>query len=205
MGRWLSRLADEKNMETPGGVTDKTDKTSSKPVPSVLSVCQRGVCKNFFAAGQQPSDVEVAAAEREERAAILEHDEGMPRDEAERLAADEVGRSETGFDANPVSSPADSLGPKPDAAGACAPKAAPKPPVASPALRPPGWRPEPGPGITILRPAVEVSAVEYDRHFDAMIEALPAGSAEHGRMAFAKRKGWVVDRGSERIFTRGRT
>ncbi|WP_152048270.1 hypothetical protein [Aureimonas psammosilenae] len=70
--------------------------------------------------------------------------------------------------------------------------------------RPANWMPEPGPGVTILRPAVEVPAAEYDRHLDRLIAALPAGSAEAQRLVFAKRKGWVVECEGRRIFTRGR-
>ncbi|GGD93480.1 hypothetical protein GCM10011390_10320 [Aureimonas endophytica] len=71
-------------------------------------------------------------------------------------------------------------------------------------LRPAGWRPEPGPGITLTAPAIEVGYAEYDRHLDALIAAQPVGSAEAYRLLMAKKKGWVVDRGGERIFVRGR-
>lgn len=70
--------------------------------------------------------------------------------------------------------------------------------------RPSNWMPEPGPGVTILRPAAELPAIEYDMHLDRLIAALPAGSAEAQRLVFAKRKGWVVECEGRRIFTRGR-
>ncbi|WP_152044883.1 hypothetical protein [Aureimonas psammosilenae] len=70
--------------------------------------------------------------------------------------------------------------------------------------RPANWMPEPGSGVTILRPAAELPAIEYDMHLDRLIATLPAGSAEVQRLIFAKRKGWVVECEGRRIFTRGR-
>lgn len=195
MGRWQSRLATaEKNANTLQDRTDKTDKTPSKPVLSVLSVPDLGECTNFSADEPSPSDDEVAAAEWEERAAILEHDVGLPRAEAERLATEQF----VGADnfATPQTSERSEV----------LQQNAPKPGSdASPALRPASWLPEPSPGIRILRPAVEVEAAEYDTHLDAIIAALPAGSDERARLAFAKRKGWCFERDGEGIFTRGRT
>ncbi|WAJ28928.1 hypothetical protein [Antarcticirhabdus aurantiaca] len=62
----------------------------------------------------------------------------------------------------------------------------------------------PTPGITVRAPAVELPAAEYDMHLDTLIMAAGAGTPEGSRLAYAKRKGWVVPRGDETVFTRGR-
>ncbi|WAJ27377.1 hypothetical protein [Antarcticirhabdus aurantiaca] len=62
----------------------------------------------------------------------------------------------------------------------------------------------PTPGITVRSPAVELPPAEYDRHLDALIAAAGAGTPEGSRLAYAKCKGWVVPRGDETVFTRGR-
>lgn len=98
MGRWLDRLrGDVKNRETHQSGTDKTDRTSPEGVSSVLSVPSGRVSEFYFVpwhlreafeAGQ--FDDALLQEAYEERAAILEFDEGLPRDEAERLARDQV-------------------------------------------------------------------------------------------------------------------
>jgi hypothetical protein len=48
MGRWLAVAREaEKKSKTPGGDTDRTDKTIPHPVLSVLSVGGMGVSENF--------------------------------------------------------------------------------------------------------------------------------------------------------------
>ncbi|WP_152044488.1 hypothetical protein [Aureimonas psammosilenae] len=190
MGRWLARLQqDEKNTETLRDGTDKTDKTPSEPVLSVLSVRNPGKSAEFL-----PDDIE-----REERLAVY----GEAEDDAaqERGEVAHHGRPEKvgGSDLKPtIAAPIRSA----KESG----KLVHSPNVSAGRFedRPANWMPEPGPGVTILRPAVEVSAAEYDRHLDMMIAALPAGSPEAYRLTFAKKKGWCVDRGRERIFMRGR-
>jgi hypothetical protein len=116
MGRWLNQL--RKNSETAPSGTDKTDKTLSKEVSSVLSVRPSGVFKNFASAKpdalggsvsfvsssseQIPNfdhlsdrsgwDEEDWQAAFDERAGILEYDAGMSRADAEALAMEEVER-----------------------------------------------------------------------------------------------------------------
>lgn len=61
----------------------------------------------------------------------------------------------------------------------------------------------PTPGITIRMPAIELPAAEYDAHLAVLIAAA-SDTAEVTRLAYAQRKGWVVPRGDETVFTRGR-
>lgn len=78
MGRWLALLRDE-SAHTPSVLTDKTPTTQAEGVLQVLSVPREGVSANSAGAA---ADIEAF----EERAAILEFDAGLPRDEAERQA-----------------------------------------------------------------------------------------------------------------------
>lgn len=81
MSKWLERLREhEKNRAMAGSGTDKTDKSRPEGVSSVLSARSQGECENFF---DQPDDPITAF---EERAAILEYDCGLSRQEAEQLA-----------------------------------------------------------------------------------------------------------------------
>lgn len=85
MSKWLDRLrAHEKNRRLAQNGTDKTDKSQTEGVLSVLSVRSEQVSANF---SDELND-EVAAIE--ERAAILEYDCGLSRDEAERLARTQI-------------------------------------------------------------------------------------------------------------------
>jgi hypothetical protein len=106
MGKWLNQLRE--NTKKPPDITDKTDKTASEIVLSVLSVRPGGVFKNltsesagsvsFVGSQYEPfqnsrafnnrhgGDDEDWQAAFDERAAILEFDQGMPREEAEPLA-----------------------------------------------------------------------------------------------------------------------
>lgn len=115
MGKWLRQL--RKIPEPLGDGTDKTDKTSSQEVSSVLSVSKRAVFDNFPLDSDSASegsvsfvssptghilnffvgfgdrsgwDDEAWQAAYEERAAVLEFDEGVPRDDAERQARQEI-------------------------------------------------------------------------------------------------------------------
>jgi hypothetical protein len=102
MGRWLNRLRQaEKFPETPGHGTDKTDKTPSDRLLSVLSVRHRAVFTKkmsdenaleppVIAEPFAPAGLEDQIAAFEERAGILEYDEGLPRAEAERLAREQT-------------------------------------------------------------------------------------------------------------------
>jgi hypothetical protein len=103
MGKWLNQL--RKSAKTSGDPTDKTDKTAPAKVLSVLSARSDGVSKLFTPDGEvgsvsfvgSPSDPfqdfrafnnrygwdeEDLQAAFEERAAILEFDQGMSREEA---------------------------------------------------------------------------------------------------------------------------
>ncbi len=107
MGKWLDQLRE--SAKTPGDPTDKTDKTAPATVLSVLSGRSDGVSKiitpdgavgsvSFVGSPSEPFqdfsafnnrygwDEEDWQAAFDERAAILEFDQGMPREEAEPLA-----------------------------------------------------------------------------------------------------------------------
>jgi hypothetical protein len=106
MGKWLNQLREI--AKTPGDRTDKTDKTAPAKVLSVLSARSDGISKiftpdrtvgsvSFVASPSDPSqdfrafnnhgwDEEDWQSAFDERAAILEFDEGMSREEAELLA-----------------------------------------------------------------------------------------------------------------------
>src|SRR5437870_3426762 len=104
MAKWLNLLRE--SATTPVDRTDKTDKTDLAEISSVLSVRHGGISKMFapdkakgsvsfvsspyeafqdFRAFDNRSnwDDQDWQAALEERAAILEFDQGMPRDEAE--------------------------------------------------------------------------------------------------------------------------
>ena len=84
MGRWLNQLRN--SLKTPGDGTDKTDKTPVS-VGSVSFVSTAsGPFENFLSVWDE-SDWHFAF---EERAAILEYDEGLPRVQAEALAAEQI-------------------------------------------------------------------------------------------------------------------
>ncbi|KAB0680070.1 hypothetical protein [Aureimonas leprariae] len=210
MGRWQTRLATaEKSADTPQTETFKTLKTPAEHVLKVLRVPPLGEYENFSTSDEQPSDADVAAAEWEERAAVLEFDEGLPRDAAERLAAEQAGISKIGGTLPLLYVPnfgsVDSYPANPSTAEVRDVEARSKTRDDSYPLRPAGWLPEPGHGVGILAtPAVEVDPEEYDAHLDQLIAEYPSGSAEAAKLAFAKRKGWCVERGAERIFVRGR-
>ncbi len=111
MGKWLNELREiAKASRDP---TDKTDKTVPAKVSSVLSVRSDGASKiftpdgavgsvSFVSSPSKPSedfhvctnqsgwDEEDWQAAFEERAAILEFDQGMLREEAESLAWREI-------------------------------------------------------------------------------------------------------------------
>lgn len=89
MGRWLNRIeANGKNTGMPVWRTDRTDETFDNEVLSVSSVPQKhGPQFSTAATDRRVADDRDAF---EERAAILEYDEGLLRAEAERLAADEM-------------------------------------------------------------------------------------------------------------------
>jgi hypothetical protein len=78
MGRWLSALRAREFSESAQREADKTDKTLSGEVLSVLSVPVLSISENFSADDWQ--------AYFDERAGIRELDGEMPRDEAEALA-----------------------------------------------------------------------------------------------------------------------
>ncbi len=107
MGKWLNQLRE--NVKTPRDRTDKTDKTAPAEVLSVLSARSDGVSKIFTPDGAEGSvsfvgspsdpfqdcrafnnrygrDDEDWQGAVDERAAILQFDQGMPREEAEPLA-----------------------------------------------------------------------------------------------------------------------
>jgi hypothetical protein len=111
MGKWLKLLRESE--KAPADRTDKTDKTAPAKVSSVLSVRANGVSRiftpdkatgsgSFVSSPAKPfqdfrgfdnrsnwddEDWQVAL---DERAAILEFDQGMPREEAETLARDQI-------------------------------------------------------------------------------------------------------------------
>lgn len=107
MGKWLKQLRD--SSKTPEGETDRTDKTATGEVLSVLSGRSSDV-GNIFALGHAASGSAVCPsapyqqfhrhswdeqdwqAAFDERAAILEFDAGLPREEAEALARREIER-----------------------------------------------------------------------------------------------------------------
>jgi hypothetical protein len=81
MSKWLERLREhEKNRAMAGNGADKTDKSSPEGVSSVLSVRSQRESVNISSESDDP------AAAFEERAAILEYDCGLSREEAERIA-----------------------------------------------------------------------------------------------------------------------
>jgi hypothetical protein len=81
MSKWLERLREhEKNRRMAQTGTDKTDKSQSERVLSVLSVRSERESAGFS------HSLDDAQAAFDERAGILEFDSGLPRDEAERLA-----------------------------------------------------------------------------------------------------------------------
>jgi hypothetical protein len=107
MGKWLNQLRE--SAKPLADSTDKTDKTAPAEVLSVLSARSDGVSKIFTPDGAvgsvsfvgAPSDPfpdfrafnnrygwdnEDWQAAFEERAAILEFDQGLPREDAEALA-----------------------------------------------------------------------------------------------------------------------
>jgi len=106
MGKWLNQLREI--AKNPGDRTDKTDKTAPTKVLSVLSARSDGVSKILTPDGAVPSvsfvgspsdpfldfrafnnhgwDEEDWQTAFEERAAILEFDQGLPREDAEALA-----------------------------------------------------------------------------------------------------------------------
>ena len=110
MGKWLNQLREI--AKTPEDRTDKTDKTAPAKVLSVLSARSDGVSKNvtpgravgsvsFVGSSSDPSqdfrtfanhgwDEEDWQSAFEERAAILEFDQGMSREEAELLAGHQL-------------------------------------------------------------------------------------------------------------------
>lgn len=104
MGRWLARLRDAENIpERPPGVTLKTIKTPSREVLKVLKVGGGGLSNKKNDDGLSPEPPAIAKpitfsdlspedqiAAFEERAGILEYDEGLPRDEAEQLAREQT-------------------------------------------------------------------------------------------------------------------
>ena len=121
MGKWLSQL--QKNQDTSASGTDKTDKTPSQEVSSVLSVRPRGVFRNFSGNANAPAEGSVSfvsspsghiqnfyslpyragwdeedwQAAFDERAAILEFDGGLSRADAERLAGQEIAEQRKGW------------------------------------------------------------------------------------------------------------
>jgi hypothetical protein len=85
MSKWLERLREhEKNRHGRENGTDKIDRKPSEAISSVLSVRSGRECENF--SPTHGGDVE----RFEERAAILEYDCGLSREEAERLARVEI-------------------------------------------------------------------------------------------------------------------
>lgn len=85
MSKWLNRLREhEENRRSREAETLKTLKTPEKEVSRVLRVQIGRELANFSPSATPANDD--AAAQFEERAAILEYDEGLSRDEAERLA-----------------------------------------------------------------------------------------------------------------------
>ena len=116
MGRWLQLARDKKKSETLKSGTDKTDRTPSGEVSSVLSVPSVTISENFLVQPAEPKGdfVSFVSSSKEgnqnflpeqpappwdaddwdyafaERAAILEYDGGHVRAEAERLARIEI-------------------------------------------------------------------------------------------------------------------
>jgi len=82
MGRWLNQLRNGGNPKSAAAHTDKTDKTSS--VGFVSTPAERFL---NFQSGWDELDWQVAF---DERAAILEYDEGLPRVESSRLARQQI-------------------------------------------------------------------------------------------------------------------
>jgi hypothetical protein len=111
MGKWLDLLRE--STKTPVDRTDKTDKTDPAEVSSVLSVRPDGISK-LFAPNKATGSVSFVSSPYEpfqdfrafdnrsnwddedwrvafdERAAILEFDQGVPRDEAETVARHQI-------------------------------------------------------------------------------------------------------------------
>jgi hypothetical protein len=109
MGKWLNQLRE--SAKTRGERTDKTDETAPADVLSVLSVRSDGISKiftpdkvrsvSFVGSPTNPSqdfsafnnhgwDEEDWQAAFDERAAILEFDENLPREDAEAQAWREI-------------------------------------------------------------------------------------------------------------------
>ena len=88
MGRWLSALRAREISESPQRGTDKTDKTSSDGVLSVLSVPVLSISQKFLpdGAGVKSETVSHLVPDYEERAAFLEYDGRLPRPWAEAMA-----------------------------------------------------------------------------------------------------------------------
>ena len=108
MGKWLNQLRDSE--KAPPNHTDKTDKTGPSVVLSVSSGQSDGLSKVVSAYNGPTSSVSFVSSQPDpfrvfrtfdnwstwddedwqtafdERAAILEFDQGLPRDEAEALA-----------------------------------------------------------------------------------------------------------------------
>jgi hypothetical protein len=111
MGKWLNLLRE--STKTPVDRTDKTDKTDQAEVLSVLAVRPDGNSKifvpdkakgsvSFVSSSCEPFQDFCAFDDRynwddedwqvafDERAAILEFDQGVPREEAETLAPHQI-------------------------------------------------------------------------------------------------------------------
>jgi hypothetical protein len=89
MGKWLDQLR-EKNRKQPSGGTDKTDKTDGGGgfVSFVRSSSEHYVIfRPYNDAGWDEEDWQVAV---DERAAVLEFDQGLPREKAETLARRQI-------------------------------------------------------------------------------------------------------------------
>ena len=111
MGKWLNLLRE--SAKTPADGTDKTDKTAPAQVSSVLSV-RPNVVSEIFTPDEATGSVGFVSSPHEpfqdfrafynrsvwddedwqvafdERAAILEFDQGVPREEAETLARHQI-------------------------------------------------------------------------------------------------------------------
>lgn len=86
MSKWLERLREhEKKRQIARDGADKIDRMPSEAISSILSVRSGRESANF----RERPDEEAEAA-IEERAAILEYDCGLRRDEAERLACIQI-------------------------------------------------------------------------------------------------------------------
>jgi hypothetical protein len=112
VGKWLNQLRE--NAKSSRDPTDKTDKTAPSMVLSVSSGRSDGFSKSVSASNREASSVSFVSSPSEpfhdfrafndrcawdaedwqaafdERAAILEFDEGMRREEAETVARDQI-------------------------------------------------------------------------------------------------------------------